>query len=183
MITTAMGQNCQHSASYSSFHSARSSASKRSGKSRPRVSIASAVAVVPIPQRQEYSPQGRTRIWTSGQELYQNAARNTVEFAAEGWNWRSVTEDESMLVHTISGELIHPIHLENAIQLAQTNTQEGVEAAAMMAQLPLRPNTPSGISKDFASVAKRAAAVAAGIAMASASGAVPVSAPVASPKA
>lgn len=95
----------------------------------------------------------RQRLWTSGQELYQNAARNTVEFASEGWNWRSVTEDENMLRHTISGELIHPVHLHNAMQLAQQQ-QAAAQAAAdngneeqnqqhqqnFMAHLPLERN-------------------------------------------
>lgn len=49
-------------------------------------------------------------MWSSATELYQNAARNSLEFAAEGWNWRTVTDDEHMIVAP-SGERIHPIHL------------------------------------------------------------------------
>lgn len=86
-------------------------------RSKRRVCLDESVSVVPIPMRSEYSDRVKERLWSSATELYQNAARNSIEFAAEGWNWRTVTEDEKMLVCTVSGELIHPIHLHNALQL------------------------------------------------------------------
>lgn len=83
--------------------------------SKRSVSLDQSVSVIPIPSRTEYSCQVRERIWSSSEELFANAARNSVEFASEGWNWRQVVEDERMLVHKPTGELIHPIHLHNAL--------------------------------------------------------------------
>lgn len=59
--------------------------------------------------RTEYPTLVRERIWSSASELYQNAARNTIEFASEGFDWRNVAEDEQF-VQCPSGERIHPIH-------------------------------------------------------------------------
>ena len=80
--------------------------------------------MIPIPLRTEYSNHVKERLWSSSEELYANAARNSVEFSSEGWNWRTVIEDEDMLIHTGSGELIHPIHLRNALASIQSSPQE-----------------------------------------------------------
>lgn len=69
------------------------------------------VAVVPIPMRNEYSQRTRVRLWSGAAELHENAVRNSVEFAAEGWDWRSVTEDDNMCICALTGALIHPIHI------------------------------------------------------------------------
>ena len=45
-------------------------------------------------------------------EISDNAERNRAEFAAEGWDWHSVLEDEDMYVDAKSGELVHPVWLE-----------------------------------------------------------------------
>ena len=63
--------------------------------------------------RTEYPELIRERLWSSATELYQNAARNCIEFAAEGWNWRTVADDEHMIL-SASGELIHPVHIINS---------------------------------------------------------------------
>lgn len=73
-----------------------------------RVKLRPQVCIIPIPSRDEYSVHIKNSLWNSSEEIYSNALRNSIEFAAEGWNWRNVTEDEHMLVHSDSGELIHP---------------------------------------------------------------------------
>jgi len=62
--------------------------------------------------RHDYSTRMKNRLWNDRFELHENIARNTVEFAAEGWNWRTVTEDDGMYVCSVSGALIHPVHCQ-----------------------------------------------------------------------
>jgi len=87
------------------------SASKKS-RSKRRVSLHSDVRVISIPSRTDYPSLVKERLWSSATELYQNAARNTLEFAAEGFNWRNVADDAQMLSSS-SGEKIHPVHAMN----------------------------------------------------------------------
>jgi hypothetical protein len=114
---------------------------RHSPKRRKRHSLQfnESVTVMAIPMRNEYSRQVRSKLWSNRLELQQNAARNVVEFAAEGyvlfckipryrvsyfshtvgplyspwlgrWNWRTVVEDERMYVCAFSGQRIHPCH-------------------------------------------------------------------------
>lgn len=78
-------------------------------KAKPtRIAFQDQVEVMPIPTRHEYSNRIKSRIWSNRYELQENAERNAVEFASEGWNWRNVTEDEGMYICSVSGELVHP---------------------------------------------------------------------------
>ena len=81
-------------------------------KSARRLKFNEEVDVVPIPMRTEYSSRIRSRIWSNAEEIHENAARNSVEFASEGWDWRNVCEDEDMFVCSISGDLVHPVHFD-----------------------------------------------------------------------
>jgi hypothetical protein len=59
--------------------------------------------------RKEYSDRIRKELWCDRNEFMDQMNRNTIEFAAEGWDWRMVAEDEDMIVCG-NGELVHPIH-------------------------------------------------------------------------
>ena len=77
-----------------------------------RLTFNETVSVVPIPMRTDYSHRVRERLWNDVDDIMLNAQRNALEFAAEGWDWRTVTEDEYMYRDAASGELIHPVHME-----------------------------------------------------------------------
>lgn len=91
-------------------------------KSKPKRSITfnESVDVVPIPMRHEYSDRIRSRLWSNTIELYENAARNHVEYASEGYDWRNAADDEQMYICRTTGEKIHPIHYEMMPQLSHT---------------------------------------------------------------
>jgi hypothetical protein len=83
-----------------------------------RIVFQDEVEVVPIPTRHEYSDRIKARIWSNRHELQENAERNAVEFASEGWNWRNVTEDEGMYICSASGELVHPAWVRDIPKVA-----------------------------------------------------------------
>jgi len=80
------------------------------------------VVVVPIPMRNEYSARMKKRLWMNRLELLQNVHRNSIEFAAEGYDWHNVTEDDGMYKCSRSGKLIHPVHCRRLI-LQQESTR------------------------------------------------------------
>lgn len=115
-----------------------SSASKFVKTKTTRIAFQDQVEVMPIPTRHEYSNRIKSRIWSNRYELQENAERNAVEFASEGWNWRNVTEDEGMYICSVSGELVHPAWVgglptvENGVA-ANNNNSANTEAPANVA--------------------------------------------------
>jgi hypothetical protein len=68
------------------------------------------VDVISIPNRNDYSRRIRAKLWSTAVELHMNASRNTIEFAADGWDWRAATEEDQMPRCPKTKEPIHPIH-------------------------------------------------------------------------
>lgn len=97
--------------SNNNLNNSNRSRAKQKPKLKPKttkIAFEDHVEVMPIPTRHEYSDRIKSRIWSNRYELQENAERNAVEFASEGWNWRNVTEDEGMYICSVSGELVHP---------------------------------------------------------------------------
>lgn len=89
-----------------------------------RIAFQDEVEVMHIPTRHEYSERIKSRIWSNRHELQENAERNAVEFASEGWNWRNVTEDEGMYICSASGELVHPAWVGDIPRVEEPNRLE-----------------------------------------------------------
>lgn len=85
-------------------------------KKSTKIAFQDEVEVLPIPTRYEYSDRIKSRIWSNRHELQENAERNALEFASEGWDWKKVKEDDHMFICSQSGELVHPVHLQHLMQ-------------------------------------------------------------------
>lgn len=85
-------------------------AMKKHRKVKSAITFDDAVRVLPIPHHEAYSDRLRSRMWSDRYEIMSNVRRNTIEFAAEGWDWRNVFEDEMLHLCPKTGELVHPVH-------------------------------------------------------------------------
>jgi hypothetical protein len=81
------------------------------------------VCVMTIPSRHEYTQKMKSRLWFTASELYMNAVRNTIEYMAEGCNWRTVIEEEGMISCNQTGRLIHPAHYTEPLSPTIEKTQ------------------------------------------------------------
>ena len=104
----------QGSHSCSSDNSGITISSSTTGGRRSVVAFDEEVSVVPIPKHQEYSNRIRSRLWSDKRELRRMAARNTLEYRAEGWNPSTVIEDEGFITMS-TGERIHPVHFQRLL--------------------------------------------------------------------
>lgn len=125
---------CRHEVSSDATAAASSAGTDTGTDTKQTLRFQDEVEVVPIPTRFEYSDRIKSRIWSSRHELQENAERNALEFAAEGWNWRTVTEDDGMFICSVSGELVHPIHLQHLV--AQQQEEEEQQQQEQQPELP-----------------------------------------------
>eukprot|EP00571_Detonula_confervacea_P015642 CAMPEP_0172310150 /NCGR_PEP_ID=MMETSP1058-20130122/11321_1 /TAXON_ID=83371 /ORGANISM="Detonula confervacea, Strain CCMP 353" /LENGTH=256 /DNA_ID=CAMNT_0013022917 /DNA_START=29 /DNA_END=799 /DNA_ORIENTATION=+ len=69
------------------------------------------VRVLPIPPVSAYTPNQRFRMYANRFELRENKVRNKREYEFDNYDWRNATEEHSMAICPLSGELLHPAHL------------------------------------------------------------------------
>ena len=127
---TAATDDSSADATESSTSCLSSSSSSLRSKSRS-VSFDDSVTVRPIPRHDAYPSNIKHLIWADPHEIYENATRNSIEFAAENFDWQQAAEEEDMIMAE-NGELVHPIHY-----LRQCNMQRNfllVMAARQHAQ-------------------------------------------------
>ncbi|KAG7351971.1 hypothetical protein IV203_008019 [Nitzschia inconspicua] len=79
---------------------------------KPIVKFDCDVLVQPIASHKSFSQRIKNTLWTSTDELKDNAYRNQVEFEAEGWDYRKALEEEDMYIDAETGELVHPFWIE-----------------------------------------------------------------------
>jgi uncharacterized membrane protein len=70
------------------------------------------VLVQPIASHKNYSKRIKKTLWADREELQDSASRNQAEFAAEGYDFEKVLEDEDMYIDAETGELVHPYWIE-----------------------------------------------------------------------
>jgi hypothetical protein len=123
-------------------NSEHSNDSDNDSKKTRHIAFQEEVDVLPIPTRHEYSDRIKGQIWSSRLELQENAERNALEYAAEGWHWQGVTEDEGMYICSVSGELVHPIHLQEHLQSQADgrSDHEGTRGASLERGSPVHSN-------------------------------------------
>jgi hypothetical protein len=70
------------------------------------------VTVLPIESHRGYSKRLKKTLWTDSEELQDLAHRNQLEFAAEGFDYKQVLEDEQFYMDAETGELVHPYWID-----------------------------------------------------------------------
>ncbi|CAJ1930627.1 unnamed protein product [Cylindrotheca closterium] len=114
-------------ASLSSSHTTSDSVSETSSAANKRLTFNETVTVCSIPNHDAYSKRIKEQLWNTPEEIMANATRNSIEFAAEGWDWRNTLEDENMYRCVGSNEKIHPVHVENYEQQHQQQQEQKEE--------------------------------------------------------
>ena len=88
------------------------SSSTNSCSSAYRVMFQDSVTEYPIHRVEEFPMEIRSNIWSTGREVSLNKKRNKKEYKYDFCDWRGATEEDEMVLDTLTGELIHPAHLE-----------------------------------------------------------------------
>merc|ERR1712008_195209 len=81
---------------------------------KKQVCFQESVIVVHIPMRSDYSGRFRAKLFSDAVEISKNTERNLVEFTAEKGDWRSARLEDEMYICGVTGELIHPVHIETS---------------------------------------------------------------------
>jgi hypothetical protein len=109
-----------------------------------KVSFFHKVQVLRIPSRKHYPEDMKKNLWASLSEITENAKRNSIEYTAEGWDWRTVLEEKDMYRHPRTGEYVHPIHVHREYQkraMAERKRQEKARLADAAATTSEPPQT------------------------------------------
>jgi hypothetical protein len=81
-----------------------------------KVSFDSTVRATTIPSRLSYSSRMKTRLWSSTEDIFSNAIRNEKEFAFDGCDWRTASEESDFLRCPFASSMlsddvfVHPVH-------------------------------------------------------------------------
>jgi hypothetical protein len=95
-----------------------------------RLRFESNVTVIPIASRHQFSNRIKRILWSNSREIKENAERNMREYEYEGWDWNLVLEDDEMYVDSNTGDLVHPVWLEEDFDDYMDEAQEEPEEAA-----------------------------------------------------
>jgi hypothetical protein len=87
----------------------------RRSRRRKKIEFSETVRVMLIPSHADYDNEEKEAIWASKKAIAAMASNNFIEFAAEGWDWRNVVEDDDMIQVPGGDEnggvkMQHPIH-------------------------------------------------------------------------
>lgn len=89
----------------------QSSSSSSTASSKVKgVSFNESVRVLPIPPLSHYTLEQRRNMYTNRFEVRENKLRNKKEYAFDNYDWKNCTEESSMVICPMSGNLMHPAH-------------------------------------------------------------------------
>jgi hypothetical protein len=89
----------------------RSSSSSSTASSKVKgVSFNESVRVLPIPPLSHYTLEQRRNMYANRFEVRENKLRNKKEYAFDNYDWKNCTEECSMVICPMSGNLLHPAH-------------------------------------------------------------------------
>ena len=128
--------SCQQVLSLEKAPSMDSSSCSSSTKIRFR----DTVCIVEIPSHRDMDPTTIESIWSSVDEVHENAQRNSMEYHADGRDWQQVKEEDEMILDDLTGELVHPATWEDLLvdrhhqKLAEAQRQHRIRAIEQQQQ-------------------------------------------------
>eukprot|EP00980_Cylindrotheca_fusiformis_P001592 scaffold363_cov56-Cylindrotheca_fusiformis.AAC.11 len=79
------------------------------------VTFKEVVTIRTIPHFARYPQELKRDLWNSSDEIRRMVQRNTIEFRAEGWDWRKVILEDQMRYNIVTGDLVHPAHYQKSV--------------------------------------------------------------------